>query len=132
MSETLQYMTKYLINEICIPGICAVCIEDYFNHFNTILKYTVLGIRVTQLNDTRTIAVKFFATCTKNTNHRHAIHVLYTCISIVFGFNTHDLHDTGAMLCQLSYTVYMYEPLLEAGQERVQFYTHYMKRMRYM
>ena len=86
MSETLRYMTKYLINEICIPGICAVCIEDYFNHFNTILKYTVLGIRVTQLNDTRTIAVKFFATCTKNTNHRHAIHVLYTCISIVFGF----------------------------------------------
>ena len=29
----------------------------------------------------------------------------------------HDLHDTNAMLCQLSYTVYMYEPLLEAGQE---------------
>ena len=35
------------------------------------------------------------------------------------GFNvipTHDLHDTGAMLYQLSY-----EASLEAGQERVQF-----------
>ena len=33
-----------------------------------------------------------------------------------------DLHDTDAMLYQLSY-----EALLKAGQERVQFYTHYMK-----
>ena len=33
-----------------------------------------------------------------------------------------DLHDTDAMLYQLSY-----EASLKAGQERVQFYTHYMK-----
>ena len=32
------------------------------------------------------------------------------------GIWTHDLHDTGAMLYQLSY-----EALLEAGQVRVQF-----------
>ena len=79
MSETLQYMTKYLINEICIPGICAVCIEDYFNHFNTILKYTVLGIRVTQLNDTRTIAVNFLLhvqkTLTIGMLYMYCIHV---------------------------------------------------------
>ena len=36
-----------------------------------------------------------------------------------------DLHDTDAMLYQLSY-----EASLKAGQERVQFYTHYMKRVR--
>ena len=38
----------------------------------------------------------------------------------IWGFNgtrTHDLHDTGALLYQLSY---MYEAL-EAGQEQVQF-----------
>ena len=34
------------------------------------------------------------------------------------GIQTHDLHDTRAVLYQLSY---MYEALLEAGQERVQF-----------
>ena len=38
------------------------------------------------------------------------------------GTQTHDLHDTGAMLYQLSYRyMYMYEVLLEASQEQVQF-----------
>ena len=36
----------------------------------------------------------------------------------------HDLHDTGAMLYQLSY-----QASLEAGQVRAKIYTRHMKRM---